>query len=148
MLPQYRGKSVPVFHKFIVFSIMDDKGDVIPKLAECNNCGVIHNIIDLCKSEIVHNVEDAMSIVSVDDIIATIPDNVVSILDSHKCDISVWENVKFIYDNDLWGETVVIAKDQVNDSSQIKILTIKSESRVKIDSHIRKDEIMGEYQIR
>ena len=130
MLPQYRGKSVPVFHKFIVFSIMDDKGDVIPKLAECNNCGVIHNIIDLCKSEIVHNVEDAMSIVSVDDIIATIPD------------------VKFIYDNDLWGETVVIAKDQVNDSSQIKILTIKSESRVKIDSHIRKDEIMGEYQIR
>jgi hypothetical protein len=89
-----------------------------------------------------------MSIVSVDDIIATIPDNVVSILDSHKCDISVWENVKFIYDNDLWGETVVIAKDQVNDSSQIKILTIKSESRVKIDSHIRKDEIMGEYQIR
>ena len=58
------------------------------------------------------------------------------------------ENTKFILDNDLWNESIVIAKDNVGDSSQIKIMTIKSESRVKIESHVRKDEIMGDYQLR
>ena len=148
MLPQYRGRSVPVFHKFVVFSKFDEDDEIVPKLAECNNCGAVHNIIDLCKSEIVHNVEDVRSIVKIDDIIPTIPPDTVSILSTHNCDISIWENVKFIYDNDLWGESVVIAKDTVNDSSQFKILTIKSENRVMIDSHIRKDEITGDYQIK
>jgi len=148
MLPQYRGRSIPVFHKFVVFSKFDEDDEIVPKLVECNNCGVIHNIIDLCKSEIVHNIEDVRSIVKIDDIIPTIPADTVSILSSHKCDISIWENVKFIYDNDLWGESVVIAKDTVNDSSQFKILTIKSENRVRVDSHVRKDEITGEYHIK
>jgi len=148
ILPQYRKSEVPIFHKFIVFSICDESGDVIPKLSECNNCGVIHNIIDFCKSEIVHTIEDARSIIKIDDIIPTIPTNVVSILSSHKCDISVWENVKFIYDNDLWGEEVIIAKDQLDNVSQIKVLTVKSESRVKVDTHVRNEEISGEYQVR
>jgi hypothetical protein len=148
ILPQYRRSKEPVFHKFVVFSIVDEDEEVMPKIAECNNCGVVHRVIDICKSEIIHKIEDARSIVKIDDIIPTIPSSTVAVLSAHKCDISIWENIKFIYDNDLWGESVVIAKDQINDSTQIKILTIKSEDRVKVDSHVRKDEMLGEYSIR
>jgi hypothetical protein len=148
ILPQYRKNEDPVFHKFVTFSIADENHEIVPKFVECNNCGVIHNVIDFCKSEIVHKVEDVRSIIKIDDIIPTIPSNVVSLLSTHKCDISIWENIKFIYDNDIWGESVVIAKDQLDDSTQIKVLTIKSENRVKIETHVRKDEILGEYEIR
>tara|TARA_R100000664_G_C2759662_1_gene149667 strand:- start:751 stop:1137 length:387 start_codon:yes stop_codon:yes gene_type:complete len=128
--------------------MIDKNEEVLSKFAECNNCGVIHNITDICKSEIVHSVEDARSIVTIDDIIPTLPPNIVSILSSHSSDISIWEHVKFIYDNDLWGESVTIAKDQVGDTTQIKVLTIRSETRVKVDSHTRKDEILGEYELK
>jgi|TARA_R110002060_G_scaffold26534_1_gene36056 hypothetical protein len=148
ILPQYRKNKVPIFHKFVVFSVYDESGDVIPKLSECNNCGVVHNIIDFCKSEVVHSIDDARSIIKIDDIIPTIPPNTVSILSSYNCDISIWENIKFIYDNDLWGEEVVIAKDQLDSVTQVKVLTIKSESRVKIDTHIREEEISGDYQVK
>jgi len=148
VLPQYRKSENPIFHKFIVFSTIDENEDVLSKFVECNNCGVIHNITDICKSEIVHKVEDVRSIITIDDIIPTLPPNIVSILSSHKSDISIWEHVKFIYDNDRWGDSVTIARDQVGDTSQIKVLTIKSENRVKIDSHARKDEILGEYELK
>ena len=148
VLPQYRKSKDPIFHKFVTFSIIDDEDDLVPKFCECNNCGVIHNITDFCKSEIVHSVEDVKSIVKIDDIIPTLPVDIVSILSTHKCDISIWENIKFIFDNDMWGESIIIARDQVSDSVQIKVLTIKSENRIKIDSHIRKDEILGEYEIK
>ena len=84
VLPQYRKSENPIFHKFVVFSMIDKNEEVLSKFAECNNCGVIHNITDICKSEIVHSVEDARSIVTIDDIIPTLPPNIVSILSSHK----------------------------------------------------------------
>ena len=148
MLPQFRKSSEPVFHKFVCFSVIDEDDDLVQKFCECNNCGVIHKIIDTCRSEIVHNSEDNISIMSIDDIKISLTPDLISILNSHKCDISVWENVKFILDNDIWNESVVIARDKMGDSTQVKILTIKSENKIKIETHVRKDEILGEYEIR
>jgi hypothetical protein len=144
ILPQFRKRSEPVFHKFVVFSIVDDEKEVVAKFAQCNNCSAVHRIVDLCRSEIVHNVEDTMSIMTISDIKKSLTPDLISILESHNCDISIWENVKFILDNDLWGESVAIAKDEISGSTQVKILTIKSESRVKVESHIRQDELIIE----
>ena len=52
ILPQYRKMKDPVFHKFVVFSTIDKKDNVEPKNVQCNNCGVIHKVFDICKSEI------------------------------------------------------------------------------------------------
>ena len=52
VLPQYRNKKDTSYHQFVVFSIIDNADSVIPKHAACNNCGVIHNIYDIGKSEI------------------------------------------------------------------------------------------------
>ena len=47
----------PLFHKFTVFSEFDSEGEIIPKIAKCNNCGVIHKVIDFCRSEIITNLK-------------------------------------------------------------------------------------------
>ena len=52
-LPQYKNSKKPVYHKFKVFSILDDGDTVISKHSQCNNCGVVHHVIDICKSEII-----------------------------------------------------------------------------------------------
>ena len=66
ILPQYRKSKEPVFHKFVAFSIIDENEEAMQKIVECNNCGVVHRIIDVCRSEIVHKIEDARSIVKID----------------------------------------------------------------------------------
>ena len=146
-LPQFRNRAEPVFHKFAVFSILDANDEIMTKFALCENCGVIHKVFDLCKSELLFGVEDTSSILSIKDIAASIPIKVEKLLKDHSCDLATWENVKFIFDNLLWEETIVLGKDQIGDSMQIKTLVIESESKFTIESHTRQEEIRGEYII-
>ena len=53
ILPQYKGRKDPIFHKVVVFSVIGDDDKVQEKIVNCNNCGVPHRIIDICQSEII-----------------------------------------------------------------------------------------------
>jgi hypothetical protein len=141
ILPQYRNKKNPIFHKFVVFSIIDNDDSVIPKLSQCNNCGVVHNVFDICKSEVVRGVDDSISGLTMRDLKTSLPKDVISVLESYECDIPTWENVKFIFDESLWGEGVVLAKEEIGELTQIKIMTIASENKIKIDTKTRRDLI-------
>tara|TARA_R110002012_G_C11269552_1_gene569242 strand:- start:77 stop:505 length:429 start_codon:yes stop_codon:yes gene_type:complete len=141
MLPQYKNRRDPVFHKFVVFSILDDSDEVVHKICQCNNCGVLHNVIDLCKSEIVRGVEESASIVTIDDLKFSLPKDIVSVLDSHKCDLPTWEYVKFIYDTEKWGEIIVISKEELDDFTHIKLMKIISENKINIESRTRKNTL-------
>ena len=142
MLPQYKNRRDPVFHKFVVFSILDDSDEVVHKICQCNNCGVLHNVIDLCKSEIVRGVEESASIVTIDDLKFSLPKDIVSVLDSHKCDLPTWEYVKFIYDTEKWGEIIVISKEELDDFTHIKLMKIISENKINIESRTRKNTLL------
>ena len=48
ILPQYRRALNTVYHKFVVFSEIDDSDTVVPKFAQCNNCGVIGHLAGQC----------------------------------------------------------------------------------------------------
>jgi hypothetical protein len=142
MLPQYKNRQNPIFHKFVVFSVLDDNDEVIHKVSQCNNCGVLHNIVDLCRSEIVRGgVDESSSLITLDDIRHSLPRDITSVLDSYKCDLPTWEEVKFIYDNEYWGDIVVISKEDIEDVTQIKLMKIISESRINIESRTRKNTI-------
>ena len=67
VLPQFKNSTNPVFHKFVVFSLVDDSDTVQPKFAQCNNCGVVHKVVDLCKSELTSK-EESKSIPTIQDI--------------------------------------------------------------------------------
>jgi hypothetical protein len=145
ILPQFRNRKDPVFHQFVVFSEFDAETDqVIPKLAQCNNCGVIHKIIDICKSEIIHNKEDVTSIVTISDLKMFMPKDVVSILEAHQSDLPTWEQAKFVYDNELWEEKVVITKDEVDGILQIKALIFKDENKLNVKTFTRQEYLENE----
>ena len=141
ILPQYRKAPEPVFHKFVVFSEVGEDDEFLPKLAQCNNCGVIHKVIDACKSEIVAGLDDSLSLLTIEEIKSSLTLDLCSILTTYKCDISVWENVKFIYENKIWGEKIVLSKDDVDGILQVKVLQILDKNKVKIDSHVYESEI-------
>ena len=52
ILKLFQNKSKPLYHKFPVFSLIDEEGNVEQKYVSCNNCGAIHEVIDACKSDI------------------------------------------------------------------------------------------------
>lgn len=141
VLPQFKNKEEPPRHKFVVFSIIDDTDSVIPKFVQCNNCGIIHKVIDICKSDILQGKENMSSIVSLDDIKSNLPPNLKDILDRHNCDVSAWEQAQFILENKFWGDFVILAQDEDSGSKQGKYVRIMSDSFFKIESFVRQDVV-------
>ena len=139
ILPQYKNRKVPVFHQFVAFSIIDENDKVLPKFAHCNNCGVVHNIIDLCKSEIVVGKEMSRSLMTREDIRPSLPNNIAKVLDTYECDLPLWEEVQFILENDIQNASVVLVKDNLKDETQGKVLKLLGQSKIKIESFVRND---------
>ena len=132
MLPQYRGRKEPVFHKFIVFSVIDDSDTVVPKFCQCNNCGIIHKVYDICKSEIITHKEDLKSIKTIEDIAMTLPQDVARVLESYDCDLPSWEHAEFILNNEQWGSMITLTRDEANDEITGKALEIEGRNKIAI----------------
>ncbi len=143
ILPQYRKRKDPFFHKFIVFSVIDDNDNPIVKYCHCNNCGVVHKVHDLCQSEIVIGKEASLSLMTKEDIRASIPANISKILDTYECDIPIWEEVQFYYETGLESPGIVLTKEPFKGTVSGKILYLLGASKVKIESFTR-DEILDE----
>lgn len=124
----------PVYHSFVVFSVLDDGGEVVPKDAECNNCGVIHRVVDICKSEITTK-EKSSAIVTVEDITFMIPSDLTNVLKNYDCDVSTWEQAHFIYSNQKWGERIVLSRQTEDGSIKGKSLTFEGPNKFKIESY-------------
>jgi len=144
ILPQYRNLDNPVFHSFVVFSLTDENGNVIPKAVKCNNCDVAHKITDFCKSEMILGIEDTLSVISIDDIRSRIPDKICEILDKHKCDTPTWEQTSDIFENKLWGSFINLSSQKVSGMTQIKRLIIIDTDDFKIEADMRQDDIVRE----
>ena len=68
VLPQFRNRLDAVYHRFVVFSIIDADDNMVPKYAQCNNCGVIHKVIDVMTSEVALGNDNDAAVISIDDI--------------------------------------------------------------------------------
>lgn len=139
VLQQYKKMPDPIKHQFMVFSIIDDEDKVLPKSAQCNNCGLIHKIIDICKSEILAGKEQSAAIMTIDDIKPSIPTNLVSILERNNVDLSAWEYAQFIVENKRWGEFVIIGAEEESGVKQGKYVRIMSENFFKIETFNRNE---------
>jgi|TARA_R110000851_G_scaffold117451_5_gene244170 hypothetical protein len=124
ILPQYRKMKDPVFHKFVVFSTIDNNDNVEPKNVQCNNCGVIHKVFDICKSEILHSKEDLKTLISKKDIQMMLPNKLSEILDSYDVDLPTWEQAHFIIKNKLWNSQILISRDETDYEETGKVLKI------------------------
>ena len=141
VLSQLRHLPDPPRHHFTVFSVIDDNDVVLPKFAQCNNCGLVHKVIDLCKSEIVQGKESMTSLITIEDMRQSLPKNICDILDTNSADIPTWEMAKFIIDNKRWGDFVVLNSESESGSRQGKYVRILGETMFKVETFYREESI-------
>jgi len=126
-----------IFHKFVVFSEMDPKTyDVKPSYCQCNNCGMIHKIVSIGKSEILKKEETSL-LESIDEIKFGVPNHLRTILEKYNSELHVWQEAKFIYDNKLYGKHVILSKEKDSPEAAVfrgKYMIILGEVLVKIET--------------
>jgi hypothetical protein len=133
-LPQYRNNDNVVYHKFVAFSVLDKSQTVVPQFVQCNNCGVIHKIYDLCKSEILSGKDELRSVQTTDDFKYSVPKDVREILETYNCDTPDWAHAAYIIEHKQWGEIIVLSKDDLGDEIQGKRLVFVDHDRYKIEN--------------
>jgi len=142
VLPQFKSKAEPPAHQFIVFSVIGDDGNCVPKYSQCNNCGTLHKVIDICKSDVLIGKEYIKSLLTVEDIKLSLNSNVVSILENNNADISTWEAVQFAIENKRWGEVVVLSTDTEGHEIHGKYIRILGETLFKVESFKRSTGVL------
>ena len=142
VLPQLKGKQNPLMHHFMAFSVINDDDTVVVKYAQCNNCGLIHKVTDICTSEILAGKEAMSSIVTVEDIKQSLPPNLSNILERHNVDISTWEMAQFYLENKQWGNAVVLSQEEDSGTKHGKYVRIISESFFKIENFTREEYLV------
>ena len=111
VLPQYRKDPEPRYHSFVVFTLLDDSDTVVPKHARCNNCGVIHNVIDICKSEILPG-QEIGAVMTKRDCAMMLPAGIKQMLEAYECDVPDWEHALYILQNENWGDFIIIHREE------------------------------------
>ena len=140
VLPQFKRQQNPPQHQFTVFSVIGDDDVVKPKYAHCPNCGIIHKVTEIAKSEIVP--KEAMgTLVTIDDIKASLPEGLVSILEKNQADLPSWEAAQFIYENQQWGNFVLLTTETEGSIKQGKYVRLLGERIFKVETFER-DEVI------
>lgn len=142
VLPHLKGRTDSPQHQFIVFSIINDEDAVVPRYSQCNNCGIIHKVVDICKSEILSSKESMSSILSIEDIKHSLPTNVVDILERNQADLSTWENVQFIIENKQWGQFVLLSQEEESGEKVGKYLSILGENFFRVNNFNRTEVLI------
>lgn len=139
ILHQFKTKKNPPTHSFVVFSIINDDDSVVSKYVQCNNCGIIHKVTDIGRSEIINGKEHMSSIVTLNETKMSIPERLVILLEANNVDQPTWEYTKFIIDNERWGDCVVLSTDETEGTKQGKYVIILGENLFKIESFVREE---------
>ena len=112
---------------------IDDR--VISTYVNCNNCGVAHKIIDLCKSEILEKSED-FPVVNLNDLMFSLPKDLRDVFDSYDVDMPTIQNALWIIDNSKWGEKVILVKRELEDRIEGKCLVFKAPNQYRIETFL------------
>ena len=136
VLPLYKNKQPAVYHKFAVYSKIDNKGKVIPKYVNCNNCGITHNVYEICKSDIKVGKEDITSIRNIKDVKLSLNERVTAILEEYNCEMPVYEEVEDILDQEIFPSELILKREIIDEEHHIKLLQINSVSNFKIKSEV------------
>jgi hypothetical protein len=133
ILPTYKKSNNPPIHKFIVFSVTDQDNNTIEKIAQCNNCGIIHKVTGYCKSEILHSQEEAKNILTVEDVSLSLPPDVREILKSYNADLPTHEQVQFMIATEQVGSFTILDSESDDVIYSGKLLRYEGRGRFSIE---------------
>ena len=131
ILPQFKSSSAPIFHKFVVASIVENDV-VLEKIVQCNNCGVLHRVNDLCVSEIVEMSDLSNVCASIDDARMLLPTQVCSVLESVSAPLFVWEGAKFVVDEKKFDHEIEISSETIGSRKSRKLMKIHPDMHVEL----------------
>jgi len=137
ILPIYKNKTKPLYHKFKVFSVIEDD-QIEEKYVMCNNCKILHRVTEFNKSEIMWGVEEEKSMVTtIDDIKFNLSDdypNIVRLFEEKEVDITAWEHFNFLVEEGI-SDSVLISKTENKDKLIYKVVEFNN-NKAKIKNEI------------
>jgi hypothetical protein len=139
ILPTMKKMVDPPFHSFVVFSIIDENGTMVPKNATCNNCGVLHHVDEVCKSKILSESEGSESELTIDDVSIFLPDSVNSVLSSYNAQLADYEHIKFMIEENNIDGWVILSSELNEGRRSGKILKYKGGNKFEIEPFSRKE---------
>ncbi len=138
ILPTMKNKPDPPLHKFVVFSVQqNDK--IVEKLSTCNNCGVVHRVYEVCKSEILNNFEGTKSSLTIEDISIMLPASVSEIMKTYERELPDYEHIRFILDEDKKDEFIVLSQEFNDGRKTGKVLKYKGKGKFEIEPFSRSE---------
>jgi hypothetical protein len=123
----------------MVFSVVRDDETVKIKYAQCNNCGTIHKVTDICVSEIISGKESMGSILGIDDIKSSLHRDLSGILERNNCELATWEHAQFIIENKNWGDFILLNQEEEDGTKQGKYVRIMGENFFKVETFSRNE---------
>lgn len=116
ILPIFKKQTKILYHKFPVFSLIDENDNLEEKYVSCNNCNALHLVKEVNKSDIILGKEGFNSYVTTKrdiefNLVSEGLNHIVDILNANDSDISIWEQINHIYENKLDDSIVVINKE-------------------------------------
>ena len=136
----FKNKTKPVYHKIPVFSLLDEEGNVQEKYVACNNCGVVHRVYEVFKSEIKWGNEDNKAMIpDKDDIKFNLEaqghERLVNIFEQNDMEICDWETLEYALDNCIECD-IVLNRVESDNNVVIKMINIKSDGKFKLKKEI------------
>lgn len=139
ILPQFIMRQPPIFHKFNVFSIIEETGNIRPSHAQCNNCDAIHKIMEVNKSRQLSK-EESKLLPNLDEVKLSIPEAIRKIIESYKVDMATWQEAEFIFENEKWGRSIILFKEEDDGKTIGKYVVILGKSLFKIEKFVLDEE--------
>lgn len=140
ILPQFRQSKDPPQHRFTVFSIINDDDTIVPKVAQCPNCGVIHRVTDIGVSIVVHGKDASSALITLVDVKGSTPEHLRNALEANNADLPTWEAVQFAYEQKNWqNDIIVLSSEEQDGTRQGKYMRLLSDSLYEIKTFSRNE---------
>lgn len=139
VLSIFKNKSKPIYHKFPVFSTLDEEDCVKEKYVMCDNCGIIHYVNEISKTKIMWGKENLKSlIVTIDDVKFNLQSkdmqSIVNLAEKNQLSVADWEIIEHLIENNLSG-IVLLNKEEIDDNIITQFIEF-SQGKYKIKKEI------------
>ena len=133
----------PPIHKFVVFSEIDESGNIEPSFAQCTKCDLIHKVKEVGVSEILKK-ENLASLMTIPEIKSNLPEKLIQDIANYELELYQWQEIKWIMDNEAWGRAVILVKEETDGVTTGKYLQIIGSTLWKFSNFTREELIAYE----
>tara|TARA_Y200000002_G_C22683823_1_gene665155 strand:- start:1323 stop:1796 length:474 start_codon:yes stop_codon:yes gene_type:complete len=132
VLNLFKNKTKTVYHKFKVFSEINENDEIKEKYVICNNCDIVHRVYEVCQSEIKWGSENLKSLVTTkEDVKFNLESNnkekIVLELEKNNIDLCEWEYIEYLIENNKEGK-IILNKNEIDNNIVYNILYIKGDN--------------------